>query len=135
MSGQIVLIDDEKLVMKYYIRAMEERGYTVKQLYDPDSAFEYLQTKPKLIAAILDIMMKSGDIYKGKETDAGLKTGVLLYEDVRKMFPDLPIIVLTNVTNNGTLDSFPKHDKLKILKKLEYPPFDLVDEVDKMIEK
>ena len=131
----ILLIDDEKLPMNYYIRAFKLRNFDVKQFYDPDSAMEYIQQKkPQIKAIILDIMMLPGKKYTNEDTDNGLRTGVLLYKDLRTYYPDTPLIFLTNVSRpyipalpNETISTF------DIVQKIDYPPFELVARIEKMI--
>ncbi len=98
--SDILVVDDERLPMKYYNRAF---GVTiifeVKHCLDQHSAFEFMgnRKKPKLKAIILDIMMLPGKKYGSEDTNNGLKTGTLLYKDLRAIYPDIPIIFLTNV--------------------------------------
>ena len=133
----ILLVDNDKLVMPYYIRALEGKGFQVKQVYNPDDAHDFMrrQKRAEISASILNIMMRPGEVYKDKDTNEGLRTGVFLYRDFRKKNPDLPIVILTNVTNRGTLTLFREEPKLKVLQKREYPPYRLAELVEEMIEK
>lgn len=133
--SDILLIDDERLPMKYYSRAFEMNNFEVKQCLDPDSALEYInRKKPKLKAIILDIMMLPGKKYSSEDTNNGLKTGILLYKDLRVIYPDTPIIFLTNVSN-PEISKLPSETAatLEIVQKIEFPPFELVELVEKMI--
>ena len=122
----VLLIDDEKLPMGYYVRALEKEGFVVKQFYDPDTAYEFVEHKnPRLEAIILDIMMLPGKRYENNDTDEGLATGTFLYKDLRQHYPDLPFIVLTNVSNQQTLLRLQNDPKLTVVQKLDYPPFEL----------
>jgi DNA-binding response OmpR family regulator len=44
---------------------------------------------------IVDIMLPSGDIYTSEQTHSGKDTGLLLIRDLRKTFPDVPVVVVT----------------------------------------
>ncbi len=131
----ILLIDDEKLPMDYYIRAFKMKKFEVKQCFDPDSAIEYArQNKPRPKAIILDIMMSPGKKYTNEDTDNGLKTGILLYKDLRDYYPQVPIIFLTNVSS----PQIPRlasetTETLAVIQKIDYPPFELVERVEEMI--
>ena len=134
--SKILLVDDEKLPMEYYIRAFRMNNYEVKQCFNPDSALELVEKKPiPFKAIILDIMMLPGEKYKNEDTDDGLKTGKLLYRDLRAHYPNIPIIILTNVSNPEIhLVPGETSDTLAIVQKIDYPPFELVALVKKMID-
>lgn len=131
----VLLIDDDRLPMQYYVRALQQRGFEVKQCYDPDTTLEFIKKKqPKLAAIVLDIMMLPGKEYQDKNTDEGLKTGVFLYDDLRTLCPNVPVVVLTNVSNPETLQHFQEGPGLKVVQKLDYPPFMLAELVSDMVK-
>ena len=84
-------------------------------------------------AIILDIMLPPGKAYEDKDTNEGLRTGVLLLPDLRRHCPGVPVVVLTNVKNPDTLREFKEGPLLKLIKKTECPPFELVAVVEKMV--
>ena len=119
----ILLAEDDELPMEYYIRALERRGFTVKQCFNPDEAIESAKAHGADAAAIiLDIMMPHGERYGCEETHEGLRTGVLLYADLRKLLPSIPVMVLTNVKNQETFAEFPQEPLLEVVQKMDYPP-------------
>lgn len=131
----LFLIDDEKLPMDYYIRAFKLQNYEIKQFFDPDSVFEYIRHKKSYPdAIILDIMMLPGNKYMNEDTDDGLKTGILLYKDLRAYYPNIPIIFLTNVSDPD-IPILPgeSEDKLVVIQKIDYSPYELVDLVENLI--
>jgi len=133
--SNILLIDDEKLPMDYYIRAFKMRSCSVKQYLDPDSVLDYVKNKkPHLDAIVLDIMMLPGQKYIDEDTNNGLKTGILLYKDLRAFYPKTPVIFLTNVSNPD-IPTLPNETQatLVVAQKIDYPPFELVDLVESMI--
>lgn len=132
----ILLVDDEKLPMAYYVKALVNKGFEVKQFLSPDSAFEFInKVKPKIDAIIIDIMIFPGEKYKDVDTQEGLITGTFLYKDLERIYPNVPVIVLTNVTNEETLDKLNENELLKVVQKLDYPPFAFADLVNEMINK
>lgn len=123
----ILLIDDEKAPMKYYIRALRQKNFDVKQCFKPEDAFQYLEnSKSPPLVTILDIMMLPGEKYANEDTDDGLKTGLFVLRDLQKMYPTMPIIVLTNVNDSDTLNFIEEGPHIKVALKLVYPPFELV---------
>jgi DNA-binding response OmpR family regulator len=135
MSRFVILVDDDMIATSFYVRALERSGFAVKQFFGPDTAFEYIDDKnPEVAAIIMDIMMLPGNRYTSVDTKDGLRTGVFMARDFREFYPQVPIIVLTNVSNQETLRLFDESSLLKVVQKLEYPPFELVQLVKDMIE-
>ena len=135
MKHFILLIDDDKMPMRYYVIALERSGYEVLQLDDPDKVVDYMSATnkrcPSLI--ILDIMLPPGRRYRGNPDAAeGLSTGVLLYPELKQHFREAPILVLTNVSNRYLLSNLP--DDAQVLSKMNVPPFELVRIVNKKLE-
>jgi DNA-binding NtrC family response regulator len=131
MGKIVLLIDDDNLPMKFYIKALEESGFTVKRFLGPDDVLDFMEKNAAEIGVVvLDIMMPPGKRYKDENTKEGLRTGVFLFKDIRRMYPNIPVIVLTNVKNPETLCEFPKD---QLIQKMNCPPFTLVELVDKNI--
>jgi len=133
--SSILLIDDEKLPMDYYIRALKLSNLEVKQFFDPESVVKFIkQKKPHPKAIILDIMMLPGNMYNQEETNNGLRTGILLYKDLRVHYPNIPIVFLTNVSSPD-IPRLPNEteETLVVAQKIDYPPFELVELIKKMI--
>ncbi len=101
----VLLIDDEINPMQYYVRALKMEGFDVVQLTTADEALEYITNsrnrKPDII--VLDIMLPPGKYENNPDSDQGLRTGILLYPDLKELCVNIPFIVLTNVTNPETL--------------------------------
>ena len=134
MKPKILLVDDDNLVMRFYTRALEKTGYEVRQTYNPDKTFEFIEKeKPDLSAIILDIMMPPGEKYRNEDTREGLRTGTFLYNDLKSQYPEVPVVVLTNVTDQEIIRQFPSDPGLRIVNKLDYPPFELAQLATEMI--
>jgi len=132
----IMLIDDDKEPMLYYIMALKQEGFEVKQVTGPDEAMEYVcaegNARPDVI--ILDIMLPPGKRYQGNpKCDDGLRTGILLYPELKRACPNVPFIVLTNLrkASDDLKDVAPE---VKVLQKIDMAPFDLVSHINKIIE-
>jgi len=133
---RILMIDDDKLPMQYYIRSLEKNNFEVKFFLRPDDAFEYLDNEqPHIDGVILDIMLPPGERYKGKQTNQGLRTGIFVLKDIREhpRYLSIPVVVLTNVRNPKTLAEFEEGDLLKIAFKPDYPPKKLVHLLEHML--
>lgn len=136
MEKLVLLVDDDNLPMQYYVKALKQKGFKVEHCLEPDSALDFVKKRgEEIVAIILDIMLPPGKTYQDKDTNQGLKTGVFLLEDLRKYCPNIPVVVLTNVRNPNTLDEFKDKPLVKLAQKMDYPPFELSDLVNKMINK
>ncbi len=130
----ILFIDDETSAMKYHRLALKKSNFEVIQCVSPEAGLDYArQHGAELVAIILDIMMPPSERYKDKDTKEGLTTGTYLFDDLRIVCPDAPIIVLTNSQDEDTLNCFPLTPNVAVVQKVEYPPFDLVNLVQTMI--
>jgi CheY-like chemotaxis protein len=136
MWKKVFLVDDDKLPMEYYVRALEQKGFEVKQCFEPDSALEFAAKEcSEICAIVLDIMMPPGKKYEGVDTHQGLMTGLFLLHDLRRHCPDTPVVVLTNVRNPKTLGKLKGEPLLEVVQKMDYPPFEFAELVDKITKK
>lgn len=133
----VMLIDDDREPMKFYVMALEREGFEVKQIPGPDEAIGYVRnpSNPRPDIIILDIMLPPGKRYEGKfECDEGLRTGILLYPELKEYCHNVPFLVLTNLKK--ARKDFRKVDSdVSILQKIDTPPFDLVRRVKGIIKR
>ena len=127
----VMLIDDDKEPMKYYVMALESEGHEVIQLFGPDETIEHLKEKdnPRPDVIILDIMMPPGRHYEGNaECKEGTRTGILVYPELSKWCPEVPVLVLTN--HRGVQEHFRRiTPRVPVLQKMDTAAFDLVGKV------
>ena len=76
--------------------------------------------------------MVGGSLYSEELTEDGLLTGRLLFQDVRKKWPKLPVVILTNNVDPRALDDSDPSQLLCTRQKLGFPPFELVALIDKL---
>jgi CheY-like chemotaxis protein len=135
-KGLVLIIDDDEWPTKFYETALQKRDFTVQRCTDADTGYEFAKENNQALQAIvLDIMMPPGERYRDRDTEDGLKTGVLLYEDLQAIVkPSLPVVVLTNVSNQETLKMLPEREGLKIAEKLDVPPLELATLVEEMVD-
>jgi DNA-binding response OmpR family regulator len=130
MEKLLLLVDDDRMPMQFYVKALEKQGFNVRHCLTSDEALEYAEKEKGNIAGIiLDIMLPPG---RYKNTNEGLRTGVPLLEDLRRYCADTPVIVLTNVRNPKTLDEFKGKPLVIVVQKMECPPFELAKLVEDM---
>jgi len=134
MQKHVLMIDDDNQPMKYYVDYLRRRSLKVTMIENPDEALNFLKMQHDEVSAIiLDIMLPPGS-YGHKATSAGLRTGIVLYNDLQTLYPDIPVIVLTSVRNPKTLEAFKEGPLLRLARKRDYPPRELSDLVVRMME-
>jgi DNA-binding NtrC family response regulator len=131
----ILFIDDDKAAIRYYLEELREGGFTVKHCRNPDDAWNTLQEDGgnfRLI--ILDSAMPPGKRYIGSNTEEGLTTGSLLFEDISKVCPDVPVLILTNFAGLEWITRACASLKVREIRKLDVMPVELLEIVRKMIK-
>jgi DNA-binding NarL/FixJ family response regulator len=73
--------------------------------------------------------MPQGKAYSSQDHHEGLRTGVLLLNDVRKLLPNAGIIFLSNVRNPKTLEAMGQQASIRFVSKVECSPLQLVEMV------
>lgn len=132
----ILMIDDEPRHMDSYRRELEYSGYDVEYFTSVDEALRALPARQEQVELmILDIMMPPGAAFKDVDTQEGLRTGERLFERVRATLPNLPVMILTNVSRARLEGRFKRERACRLLQKEEYLPFELAEEVEKLIGK
>jgi two-component system alkaline phosphatase synthesis response regulator PhoP len=120
----ILVIDDDADLIEACGLAITQRGHQVQAAHSAQEARQVLRSaRPD--ALVLDVMMET--------TSAGFE----LARDVRRQFPDLPIIMLTSVHQAvpPSLHFEPEETWLPVTKFLDKPvdPAALADAIDKML--
>jgi DNA-binding response OmpR family regulator len=132
---KILFVDDEPRWVEPYRRELQDAGFEVDQENTIVGAIKYLDDHgAQLSLLILDIMMPHGTIFTAEETRNGRRTGVLMFKRVRETFPTLPVIFLTNVSDE-TVEVYVRQQSCCLLiRKPECFPFELVDKVQQLLK-
>lgn len=135
----ILFVDEERRHMSGFVEELRLAGYEVEFQTGVDaasSAWMFLQSNAARVnLLILDIMMPPGEVFAKADTELGLRTGVRFFERVRQWLPDLPIIVLTNVSDVKVKERFEQEANCLFLRKEDYYPFELPAEVQKLLSR
>ncbi|EKJ87882.1 response regulator [Leptospira meyeri] len=123
---KIVMVDDIKSIsssmkreLTFVSRKLDNVKLSIVDIQDPEIAYEYLQKcKPDLL--ISDVKMP-------------YLTGDKLVEAVKKLYPDLPVIVVTGFATKENILSVYKSDKNSIILSKPWEPERLVGAVNQML--
>lgn len=142
-QGRILLVDDECCptletpeagYMWYYRQALQDAGFEVVEVTGPDDGLRRLEEEQARFRLVLvDIMMPPGDTYKHERHRNGVETGVLFVQTLARKFPELPIIVLTQLANPDVHEKIRRAGNVReVVFKLDCTPFQLVDRIWRM---
>ncbi len=107
---RILIVDDEQNVCDFLEDFLQFKGYSALKASSGDEALQSLKSKETDLI-LLDILMPG-------------MSGLEVLENVRKLYPELPVIILTGVKdkrivddtfNMGAADFIPKPIDLDIL--------------------
>lgn len=123
---KIVMVDDIKSIsssmkreLSFVARKLDDVKLTIVDIQDPEIAYEYLQkSKPDLLISDVKMPYLSGD---------------KLVEAVKKLYPDLPVIVVTGFATKENILSVYKSDKNSIILSKPWEPERLVAAVNQML--
>jgi CheY-like chemotaxis protein len=124
----ILFVDDEIGYTSAYKEELELSGYIVRHERSVDHAVEILERgQEEINLLILDIMMPPGRKFKDEETMDGLRTGEKFYEWVRDRYHELPVIILTNVSDENFSLRFDYDIQCMFTRKIDINPDQLLN--------
>lgn len=132
----IVFLDDEPERIQDYVEVVNrEFPGQVSDYVDIKETLE-LVSDGNVDVLILDIMMPPGLLGMDK-TEAGLRTGMVVYEKVRdmKQGAELPVIILTNVRNPNVVDYFQKQKNCWFFSKQDLVPRGLTTKIKEILSR
>jgi DNA-binding NarL/FixJ family response regulator len=131
--AHVALIDDEHGPIDYYEQALTESGHRVERFDTVEGVFVHLENKRPADIYVVDIMMPTHGHPRLKEAANGLASGIVLHREIRNVFPNVPIIILTSISNPEILESLPVDEKTRIESKIDILPFELVGIIESVV--
>lgn len=90
-SGVIILVEDNKMVMKMTKNLMEKQGHTVLAFLQPEEALRFVSThSPSVDLLFSDVVMP-------------VMNGLELYERMEKLIPGLKVLFMSGYNSNTVL--------------------------------
>jgi DNA-binding response OmpR family regulator len=121
MRKRILFVDDEDWSVTPYFPKLQDNDVKVELARDGEQALELLR-KEKYDLIVLDIMLPAGNGF-GRRVEPR-KAGAILLEMIRrseisnmKTPPDVPVVVLTAVTDQKLSDKIKQLDVTEIFQK------------------
>ena len=130
----VLMVDDELRRMESVIEQLVKDGLEVVAVGNVDEALRLIdQRGGDFSCVILDVMMPPGSRFTEAETDRGLSTGTRFFAYVRDRFSRMPIVVLTNYSDEETMAHFEGKINCRFLIKYDFYPAEVSEEVQELI--
>jgi CheY-like chemotaxis protein len=123
LMDKVVLIEDDKLIREIYSFTLQKAGYDVVSAEDGEEGIDLVRSNPGIKLILLDVIMPKMD---GVEVLKQLKSDPLT--------KDIPVILLSNLTDQETVDAALKYGAYGFLVKAQMSQVELVDKVREMVE-
>jgi len=112
-SRLVAFIDDEGGPMDWYEDELRFAHYRVKRIKSVVQALDYISTTEEppdlwlvdLMMPVQDANLKVDGKLLMEEAKEGLACGPVIYQQIRKRFPTVPVILLTAVATPEILDA------------------------------
>lgn len=134
-KGVILFVDDDRRSVKPYVDELEEAGYTVILEEKVDIAYrKFTRMHTKLVLVVLDLMMPPGKLFgSDPRADLGLRTGELLLDKLRELSSKIPVVVLSNVSNEKRIRDINARPHTTFCSKATIFPWQLAETVDQLL--
>jgi CheY-like chemotaxis protein len=123
LMDKVVLIEDDKLIREIYSFTLQKAGYDVVSAEDGEEGIDLVRSNPGIKLILLDVIMPK---MNGVEVLKQLKSDPLT--------KDIPVILLSNLTDQETVDAALKYGAYGFLVKAQMSQAELVDKVREMVE-
>ena len=118
----ILIIEDDPFILDIYTTKLRESGFSVETSLDGKNCIDKVQEiKPDLI--LLDLVLPNVD-------------GWEIIEQIKAMeeFKDLPIIILSNLSQKSDVEKGLNLGAVKYLIKSNYTPSEVVDQIKETLK-
>lgn len=134
--GEIAIGTPTELVgyMSYYLQDLRDAGFEVTAAPGTDEALTILDKDHTFDLAIIDIMMPPGETFASDDVARGMRTGILLAQRICKKWPDLPLVILSNIKDERHQELIEQKIVRKVLFKLDTTPSELVDYIQEVLQ-
>jgi CheY-like chemotaxis protein len=104
-AGRVLIVEDEALVRMFAVDALEDAGFAIAEAANAAEAMKLLQAASEPIRAMV--------------VDLGLpdRPGDQLAAEIRKQYPDLPILIASGRSEKELKERFAIDDRVAIMVK------------------
>jgi CheY-like chemotaxis protein len=120
---KILIIEDELFLRDLYVHILTREGYKVAAAYDGEAGLQLVQDNPDAKLILLDIMLPK---IHGVDVLRRLKADPLT--------KNIPVLILSNLTEQHVIDETLKLGAQGYLVKLQIKPIELVEKIKSNLE-
>lgn len=125
-AHKVLFVDDEPIFAQTYVLGLSVRGIEATLVTSVEKAREaFAQEGFDYRVAILDLWMPGPHDLIGDGNPNGYQTGVLLAKELRKKHATIPIILLSNFSDQIDASQLVGMEDVKICDKTSVPPSQL----------
>ena len=90
MKNKVLVVDDDLAICELLTDVLSEHVFDVRSCQLAHTALQTLQQEPDIALVLLDLMLPD-------------MSGLLLLQQIRMQFPDLPVIMLTGLATESDM--------------------------------
>jgi DNA-binding NarL/FixJ family response regulator len=129
---RILLVDDEQVYSRLYVKALQLQGFMVTRSTGPRSAKALARDK-QFDLFVFDLMMPAQGEFDRESTYDGMLTGACLARDIAELHPDVPIIIYTMMHDPNVIEAarniLMPTKKVLVLSKRELNPSEFAEAI------
>jgi CheY-like chemotaxis protein len=130
----ILFVDDEPRRMQLFVEELEACGFHVSFERDAETALAVFRLPDRRFDLIvLDISMPAGGEFAHEDTHQGLRTGLYLYDKIRLVTKEVPVVILTNVADRRVSERFDRQMNCWFFRKSDMLPFQFAEQVSQIL--
>lgn len=136
--SKILYIDDEVNTEKMdsYFHFFEKEGLNIIKVRDIENSIEEIEKYHfQIDLLILDNIMPFREHYKPSETNGGSTTGIRLLKDIRKKYPQIPVVIVSRNAKTKDMETDLKElNVIKYITKSLFNSKEIVIEIKKLLK-
>jgi DNA-binding response OmpR family regulator len=119
-APHVLVVEDEQDLLEDLPLLFETYGFMAQATGNFDEAYELLRNG-HFDCVLLDLKMPPGADMSDEEADNGRRTGMVVCRTIRRMCPDVPILVVTSVRDRNEHSLAVKAGASYVIQKPCYP--------------
>jgi CheY-like chemotaxis protein len=98
-APRVIVVDEDVIQVIGFCVELEARGISVEMFGEADTCLGFVKRKRVADLFVIDIMLPSAEAYSAILTSNYSLTGLNLARDVRRNYPETPILLFSNTAN------------------------------------
>lgn len=131
--ANVIIVDDD-FASEILVEQLRFHGHEVQRLQSADEALQEIDAITASDILILDIIMARPASMPGVEVSGGRTTGMMIFQNVRKKAPQLPILAYTATNDPDVVSLLQQDTHTRFLPKWSTPSLqDIISIIDRIL--